>query len=653
MKHVFTIVLMLALCSGPRQLFAQTYTPVAVTGFNNDVVAESGTNAAAVTTTELDLSFYLLYSSAFAVANGLSGGMVDNGTVVNGNRTYQLAPYNGNNGLYLSDGGAIVNTAASGTLAVTTPAPYSKLSLLLFSTEGNSTIGITLHFADGTTAPGGSVTVLDWFDGVNAVYSGVGRIARLTAPPYMVDGLGGNNPRFYRYDISMACSNQPKLLDSVSIRYISGSGTSSRAVILALSGVAYAPVTITADVRPATCDNADGSIALSASGGTPPLSYTWATAPVQLNDTATNLEAGNYSCTILDANGCATTYNGVVPKRTAAVLTAVADKDVICTGGSATLTVSANAPVGNYSWQPGNGMGSSITVSPAGTTSYIVSATDTLGCQVSDTVRVAVMPVPPTPAADAVIACADSSAVLKVLQPSLLVTYRWYAAATGGDLLGNGVAYTVPASASGATYYVEATNGICSSGRVPVTLTRLGQLARPVVTATQVMPNSVTFVWQPVSEAVAYRVSVNGGPFVPPSSGALGTSHVVAGLPLSQGVAIQVLALGGQACQNSVPGEASAKLLSQDLFIPNAFTPNNDGLNDVFRAEGNIITGQTMKIFNQWGELIFETSAAGAGWDGTHKGKAQPVGVYIYAIRLRLADGREEVRKGAVNLIRN
>ncbi|HEY1165993.1 MAG TPA: gliding motility-associated C-terminal domain-containing protein [Chitinophaga sp.] len=652
MKHVFTIVLLLAFCAGRQQLFAQTYSPVPITGFNNDVVAESGTNATAVTTTELDLSFYLLYSEAFAVTNGLSGGMVDNGTVVNANRTYQLAPYNANNGLYLSNNGTIVHTAASGTLALSTPAAYGKLSLLLFSTEGNSTIGFTLHFADGTSAPGGSVTVLDWFNGANAVYSGVGRIARNTAPPYLVDGLSGNNPRFYRYDISMACRDQPKPLDSISIRYMSGSGASSRAVILALSGIVYTPVTVTASVRAATCDNADGSIALTANGGTAPLSYTWTSTPVQLQDSASHLKAGNYSCTILDANGCATTYNGVVPKKTAAVLTATADKDPICTGSSATLHVSADGPVTNYSWQPGNGSGNSFTVTPAATTSYIVSATDTLGCEVRDTVQVRVTAVPPMPAADAVTACADSTATLKVQKPGILETYRWYAAASGGDPLANGVSYTVPASATGATYYLEAANGICNSSRVPVTVTRLGEVAKPLVTATQVMPNSVTFVWQPVPDATGYRVSVNGGPFAAPSSGAMGTTHLVSGLPLSQGVSIRVVALGGQTCQNSDPGDASAKLLSQDLFIPNAFTPNNDGLNDQFKAEGNIISGQSMKIFNQWGELIFETSATGEGWDGTHKGKAQPVGVYIYAIRLKLADGTEVLKKGSINLIR-
>jgi gliding motility-associated-like protein len=411
-------------------------------------------------------------------------------------------------------------------------------------------------------------------------------------------------------------------------------------------------VTVTADITPATCNRADGSIALSASGGTPPLSYTWTSSPVQLKDTAANLGAGNYSCTILDVNGCATTYNGTVPKKTAAVLTAVTDKDAICAGASATLQVSANAPVGNYSWQPGNGSGPGITVSPAATTSYIVSATDTLGCEVTDTVKVTVTPAPQPPVVADVTACADSIALLKVQSPSVLLTYNWYEIATGGDPLARGISFAAPAAAAPVTYYVEAGTGACTSARIPVNVNRLEQVASPAVTATRLMPNSVTFVWQPVPGAAGYQVSVNGGAFVAPSSGLAGTTHVVTGLPLSQGVNIQVIALGAQACQHSEAAMASAKLLSQDLFIPNAFTPNNDGLNDLFRAEGNIISGQSMKIFNQWGELLFETGGTGAGWDGTYKGKPQPSGVYVYAIRLKLADGTETLRKGSLNLIR-
>jgi gliding motility-associated-like protein len=651
-RSVLKLLPLLLVFAGMQPLAAQTYVPVAVTGFNNDVVAEAGTSATAVTTTSLDLSFYLLYSTAFAAANGLSAGVPDNGTITNGNRTYQLAPYNAGNGLYLSAAGHVPNTAASGTLALTTPAAFSKLSLLLFSTEGSSVINAMLHFTDGTWANAGSAHIDDWFDGGNAIISGVGRIARQAAPPYLVDGLSGNNPRFYRFDIAMACSNQPKLLDSIRLNYAAGEDTSSRAVILALAGVSYVPVTVTADITPATCDNADGVIALTAAGGTPPLSYAWTSSPAQVNDTATGLPAGRYSCTILDVYGCATTYTGTVPRKTAAVLTAAASTGALCAGSSATLTATANAPVTDYSWQPGNGNSSTLTVTPDATTRYIVSAVDTLGCTVSDTVDITVTPVPGAPQANAVTACADSTAMLVVQNAESAYTYSWYTAASGGTAAGTGSTFTAPASATAATYYVQAGNAGCTSARVPVNVSRLPAMAIPVVTAAQITPASVTFVWEPVSGAAGYQVSVNGAAYTAPSSGLTGTTHQVSGVSLAQGVSIQVIALGGEACQNSRPGDATAKLLNPDIFIPNAFTPNNDGHNDVFRAQGNIITGQEMKIFNQWGELVFETSDPAAGWDGTSQGKRQPMGVYVYTIRLKLANGKEIIRKGAVNLLR-
>src|SRR5690606_1492537 len=204
-------------------------------------------NAAAVTSTVLDLSNNVLYTAAFAAANGIPGGVPDNGVIISGARTCQLAPYTAGNGLFLSAGGAVPNTAASGVLTLATPAAFSQLSLLVFSTEGNTTLTVTLHFTDGTTAAGGVLSIPDWFDGPNAVYAGFGRITRNTAPPYVVDGLSGNNPRFYRFDMALACAYQARLLASVTISYTSGGGSAfpPRAVILALSGVAYTPLSIT------------------------------------------------------------------------------------------------------------------------------------------------------------------------------------------------------------------------------------------------------------------------------------------------------------------------------------------------------------------------------------------------------------------------
>lgn len=72
-----------------------------------------------------------------------------------------------------------------------------------------------------------------------------------------------------------------------------------------------------------------------------------------------------------------------------------------------------------------------------------------------------------------------------------------------------------------------------------------------------------------------------------------------------------------------------------DLFVPNAFTPNNDGVNDVFRIFPvcNFNFGYyQMKIFNRWGQLIFQTSDINSKWDGTFRNKNVPIGSYIYLI---------------------
>src|SRR4051812_35777526 len=100
MKRIFIVTLMLAICT--CKLKAQTYSPVAITGYNNDVVAETGTDASAVTSTGVDLQQKILYSLGFAATNSLTGGLVDNGTIISGQRTYQLGDYTLNNALYLS-----------------------------------------------------------------------------------------------------------------------------------------------------------------------------------------------------------------------------------------------------------------------------------------------------------------------------------------------------------------------------------------------------------------------------------------------------------------------------------------------------------------------------------------------------------------------
>lgn len=88
------------------------------------------------------------------------------------------------------------------------------------------------------------------------------------------------------------------------------------------------------------------------------------------------------------------------------------------------------------------------------------------------------------------------------------------------------------------------------------------------------------------------------------------------------------------------------------LFVPNAFSPNGDGTNDIFLIKGASIKSFKIEIFNRWGELIFESTDIENSWDGTYRGVPVPEGVYAYMLNFRGFDNRLQVRQGNITLIR-
>jgi gliding motility-associated-like protein len=91
--------------------------------------------------------------------------------------------------------------------------------------------------------------------------------------------------------------------------------------------------------------------------------------------------------------------------------------------------------------------------------------------------------------------------------------------------------------------------------------------------------------------------------------------------------------------------------------LPTAFSPNGDGNNDRFYVRGGGIEKSDLKIFNRWGQLVFESVDAPAneeayGWDGTYKGKDQEMEVYAYVLNVTYIDGTTAQRKGNVTLLR-
>jgi gliding motility-associated-like protein len=87
------------------------------------------------------------------------------------------------------------------------------------------------------------------------------------------------------------------------------------------------------------------------------------------------------------------------------------------------------------------------------------------------------------------------------------------------------------------------------------------------------------------------------------------------------------------------------------LFIPNSFSPNGDGLNDIFRVYGLYRDLLEFSVFNRYGERIFHTTDMGQGWNGQYKAKLCDAGTYYYLIRLVNGNGEKETRKGNINLV--
>ncbi|NJN33840.1 MAG: gliding motility-associated C-terminal domain-containing protein [Saprospiraceae bacterium] len=108
-------------------------------------------------------------------------------------------------------------------------------------------------------------------------------------------------------------------------------------------------------------------------------------------------------------------------------------------------------------------------------------------------------------------------------------------------------------------------------------------------------------------------------------------------------------------------GEVTVKVdRSRPIFIPNVFSPNGEGPNEVFYIHANrdiIKTIRRFQIFDRWGELLFTRSGflpddPREGWDGRFKGREVPTGVYVYFTEIEFLDGLVEVFQGDITVVK-
>ncbi|WP_214070033.1 gliding motility-associated C-terminal domain-containing protein [Mucilaginibacter sp. dw_454] len=335
-----------------------------------------------------------------------------------------------------------------------------------------------------------------------------------------------------------------------------------------------------------------------------------------------------------------------------------------CTGSTVTLTIGNPQPGYTYNWYSVSaggtalGTGNSFTVNNVNSSIiYYAEAVNATGCSNSTRASVSVTVVPPPGApqlaANNVSVCPGTAATLSVTNNDPNISIKWYSDAAATNLLVAGNSFTTPALNADATYYAQATNSTgCISAVTTATVTITQPLVAPIVTVGTTTASSVTFQWNAITDAVEYQVSLDKGATF--TSVGTASSYTASGLQPNQSVTIIVRAVS--LCQPGVNSQAvtgkSSNPFGDGIFVPNAFTPNGDGKNDILYVYGTNIKSVSLWIYDQWGELQFKSATQGSGWDGTYKGTAQPVGVYVYYVEATMNDGQLITKKGTVTLIR-
>jgi gliding motility-associated-like protein len=122
----------------------------------------------------------------------------------------------------------------------------------------------------------------------------------------------------------------------------------------------------------------------------------------------------------------------------------------------------------------------------------------------------------------------------------------------------------------------------------------------------------------------------------------------------SAAIEYYVTAFADGAPSSALPFRSNNSLVSpiSNIIMPNAFTPDDDGLNDIFIPRLSFTPADyELRIYSRSGVLLFRTVDHGTGWDGRHNGRIMPPGVYLWTLRLTLPSGISEERKGTVTIL--
>ncbi len=327
-----------------------------------------------------------------------------------------------------------------------------------------------------------------------------------------------------------------------------------------------------------------------------------------------------------------------------------ANNMTICKGGGATITLTTtggnpSAPTYNYSWSNGLFPTNVNVVSPINTTTYNVTTSDGCSDDVTDSITISVYSSFYPSFSTSTINCNGSPGTISAsVAGSGNYSYLWATtpAQTSSTLNGfSGSSYSVKITETASGCFFDTTITIPGYGIINALFS-----VNPNLSCIPFESNPVTFIDLSLGATQGYW-QLSDSTVIPYSTGQ-NPEHTFEE-PGNYTITLHVENAG------SCPDEYSKEICVLPpvvIFVPDIFSPNGDGLNDILYARAKSVEKFTFLIYDRWGEKVFETTDTSIGWDGRYKNKPAEQGVYVWYLQVSMADGTTQNQKGDVTLVR-
>lgn len=362
-------------------------------------------------------------------------------------------------------------------------------------------------------------------------------------------------------------------------------------------------------------------------------------------------EAGQHAANITAVNstGCTDSMRLTVDIHSLPSVNIKADS-VVCQNSAAQLTASGAS---TYTWssaQPLSCEDCAVTLaSPAASDLYVVEGKDDYGCAGSDSLQMRVIVPASITASSNDTLCMGQSAKLSA---SGALSYKWSPAIyLDKDDIAQPTFFAKKDTLINYTVTGFTENKCFSDSKSIVVKTYpIPSITATAKDVTMNVGSSVILGMQSSADITSWTWSPQAGlsnPSIP---------NPVA-KPI-QTTTFQCVASNGGGCVSRDEIVVHVICNNTNVFVPNTFSPNNDGSNDRFYVRGTgLFTIKSFRIFNRWGQLIFETlnttaNDASGGWDGSYKGQLQGADVYVYTMEILCQNNSVIPVKGNITLLR-